>query len=155
MDSQKTQYAREYFRKRYADPEFRARRAEYYRRYLAANRDKRNAAKREKYATDAEYRAKMIAFNIKNNRRNTLRRKYGISLAEFDRLLAEQDGACAICGRTSDETLCVDHCHQTHKIRGLLCRRCNAGLGCYDDDSEFMSKAAAYLTYWRRKHAQS
>jgi hypothetical protein len=153
MDTQQRRYQREYLRKRKAeDPEFRARKADYQRAYVAANRKWLNAQQRHRYATDPEYRAKLIASSIRHDRRLQLRRKYGMSLEEFDRLLAEQNQVCAICGRTSDKTLCVDHCHQTGKVRGLLCRRCNAGLGCYDDEPAFMSKAAAYLKHWRRKH---
>jgi hypothetical protein len=97
----------------------------------------------------------LIASSIRHDRRLKLKRKYGMSLEEFDRILAEQGGACAICGQTSNETLCVDHCHQTGKVRGLLCRRCNGGLGCYGDNPLFMSKAVAYLKYWKRRHSES
>jgi len=155
MGFDQKRYQREYFQRWNADPEFRARRAEYQRTYVAANRDKLNEMKRQRYATDPAYRAKLIAATLKNDRRLQLRRKYGISLEDFDRLLAEQLGACAVCGRIPNETLCVDHSHRTGKVRGLLCRRCNAGLGCYDDQPGFMGKAAAYLEYWERRHAES
>jgi len=153
MDSQK-RYKCAYFQKRKADPEFRARKAENQRRYVASNRDRINATLRDRYATDPAYRAKVIAARIKKGRRVQLRYNYGMSLEEFDQLLAEQHNACAICGLTSSETLCVDHCHDTGKVRGLLCRRCNSGLGFYDDDPAFMSKAVAYLGYWKRKHTE-
>lgn len=76
-------------------------------------------------------------------RENTLRFKYGIEPEEFDRLLTEQGGHCAICPATDD--LCVDHNHETGKVRGILCRHCNAGLGQFRDDLERMRAAVKYL----------
>ena len=73
-----------------------------------------------------------------------------MSPADYDALLAKQDGVCATCGKPSKETLCVDHCHATGTIRGLLCRKCNIGLGCYDDDPATLVTALAYLACGRR-----
>src|SRR5262249_41281101 len=72
-----------------------------------------------------------------------LMRRYGISAAEFDRLLAEQGGACAICGREDREH--VDHDHQTGKVRGILCFNCNGGLGQFSDNTERLANAIEYL----------
>ena len=75
-----------------------------------------------------------------------LKRRYGISRAEYDALLAKQGGACAICGmRPKKERLCVDHCHLTGMIRGLLCRHCNLALGYLKDDQASLIAALAYL----------
>ena len=78
-------------------------------------------------------------------RRGQLKRLYGISPADYDALLAKQDGVCATCGKPSEETLCVDHCHETGTIRGLLCRKCNFALGCFEDDPAAMMTSLAYL----------
>jgi len=137
------------------DPDFRARRAESRRAYMATNRERLNAQNRQRYATNPEFRTRSNAWNAKNGRRRKLMERYGISLEEFDHLLTEQRGACAICGRTFDRTPCIDHSHRTGKTRGLLCRKCNAGLGFYDDDPAFMGTAVAYLQYWKSKHAES
>jgi hypothetical protein len=59
-------------------------------------------------------------------------------------MLARQRGVCAICKR-SDQTLCVDHCHATGKVRGLLCAKCNSTLGFCDDDPKRLLAAIAYL----------
>jgi Recombination endonuclease VII len=74
-----------------------------------------------------------------------LQRRYGISREEYAALLARQGGVCAICGKPAEKTLCVDHCHSTGKIRGLLCRKCNFGLGCYAEDQAAMIATLAYL----------
>lgn len=74
---------------------------------------------------------------------------YGISQQEYEALLAAQGARCAICGSPDwpgkDNRPHVDHCHATGKIRGLLCGKCNAGLGNYDDDPARLRAAADYL----------
>ena len=75
----------------------------------------------------------------------SLKRTYGISLEDYARLLARQGGVCAICLRQPPKRLCIDHCHATAKVRGLLCRTFNAGLGFYRDYAALMTAAAAYL----------
>ena len=59
-------------------------------------------------------------------------------------LTKKQDGRCAICGRM-DKSLAVDHCHATNTIRGMLCRRCNLGIGALDDDPRLLRQAITYL----------
>ena len=74
--------------------------------------------------------------------------RYGITLAEVEQKLAEQDGRCAICGNPialSDKTTNVDHDHLTNIVRGILCSPCNRGLGAFRDDVDRLMSAAAYL----------
>ena len=78
-------------------------------------------------------------------RSGELKRRYGLSAAEYEALLAEQGGVCAICRKRSEERLCVDHCHLTGTIRGLLCRKCNTALGYLKDDQASLVAALAYL----------
>jgi Recombination endonuclease VII len=66
-------------------------------------------------------------------------------MEDYRRMLSKQNGACAICKQVFQETLAVDHCHTTGKVRGLLCRKCNTGLGNYGDDPGRLREAAAYL----------
>lgn len=79
-----------------------------------------------------------------------LRYKYGISLADYDVLLAAQGGKCAICGRTEagrtgHRNLAVDHCHTSARVRGLLCHSCNRALGLLQESADVLDRAAAYL----------
>ena len=78
-----------------------------------------------------------------------LRDKYDISSDRFDEMLAEQGGGCGICGATepggNGNTFHVDHDHATGKVRGLLCSKCNPGLGCFDDDPDLLQNAIEYL----------
>jgi len=66
---------------------------------------------------------------------------------EYNELLRAQDGRCAICRAEPDEcrALAVDHDHITGKVRGLLCARCNLGLGYMRDDPELLQRSAAYV----------
>lgn len=79
--------------------------------------------------------------------RNPFReRLYGLSRDEYNELLTDQNGACAICGRLSeDRALAVDHDHASGSIRGLLCAPCNTGLGVFRDDQLLLQRAIAYL----------
>ena len=82
-----------------------------------------------------------------SNRKATSRysvRKYGIELSEYTNMVAQQNGCCAVC-KQIEERLCVDHCHNTGKVRGLLCRRCNAGIGMLKDDVAILIEAITYL----------
>lgn len=89
-------------------------------------------------------------------RNDHLRRKYGLTGDEYDRLLAAQGGLCAICrqperlmGRGRVRRLAVDHDHRTGRVRGLLCASCNTILGHLRDDpawaSDFVVRMTAYL----------
>ena len=75
------------------------------------------------------------------------RRTFGISVDDFDAMLEAQGGRCAIC-RTRPEreaSLHVDHCHDSGRIRGILCLNCNQGVGTFGDDPALLERAASYL----------
>ena len=69
--------------------------------------------------------------------------KYGITDEEYDSLLIKQVARCAICNE--HVKLCVDHDHNTGKVRGLLCNTCNAGLGMFKDSIRLLAGAIVYL----------
>jgi hypothetical protein len=86
-------------------------------------------------------------------RRYTLKRRYGITEADYQRMLAAQDGRCAIC-RTNEppkhkdgspKRWHVDHDHLTGVVRGLLCRSCNNGLGHFRDSAHLLMAALTYV----------
>lgn len=79
-----------------------------------------------------------------------LQRLYGISLEDFNRMLAEQDHCCAICLQPFDRRPHVDHCHPTGKVRGLLCDRCNHMVGHGRDDPAILRAGADYLDEHRK-----
>ncbi len=80
-------------------------------------------------------------------RKYHLKSVYGISTLEYQRLFDQQGGVCAICKKPNDcgRRLSVDHDHKTGKVRGLLCGRCNTGLGYFRDDARVLIRAARYL----------
>lgn len=79
-------------------------------------------------------------------------RTYGITADQYYELLDEQDGTCALCKssivnneRITSNKLFIDHCHSSGKVRGLLCSKCNHGLGLFNDDVSLLQSAIEYL----------
>jgi Recombination endonuclease VII len=108
------------------------------RAYCQAHRHEINEGARARYHAQKHDSASPV-------RTALLKRRYGISPAEYDALLAKQGGACAICRRRAKGRLCVDHCHVTGMVRGLLCNECNGALGYLKDDQASLVAALAYL----------
>jgi hypothetical protein len=75
---------------------------------------------------------------------DNIRRIYGLTREQYEAKLAEQDGRCGICKEVLSKP-CIDHEHGTKTARGLLCERCNFGLGHFRDDPEMLRNAAIYL----------
>jgi hypothetical protein len=92
-------------------------------------------AKRQKQRATVEARRKA--------RKARLARDHGLTVEEYDAIEAAQDGRCAICRQ--DKPLVVDHCHESGKVRGLLCHLCNRAIGFLGDDPIIVGQAAAYL----------
>lgn len=76
-------------------------------------------------------------------REDHLKRNYGLTEAERDAMVASQMGLCAICLKAP--AVHVDHCHQTGRVRGVLCFNCNSAIGKLGDDPDAVRRAAAYL----------
>ena len=108
----------------------------------SCNRERRRAARNAWASRNPDAHRRL-------QRGTHLRQRFGISLAQYEEMLAAQGGVCAVCGcEPSDErwgVLAVDHCHETGAIRALCCLGCNTGMGNFRDDPERLRKAAAYL----------
>jgi hypothetical protein len=88
----------------------------------------------------------MARLSQSDDRKRQLKRRYGMTPEQYDELFAKQNGVCGICGGREDgQHLCVDHCHDTKIIRGLLCGKCNRGLGNFDHDVHLLLQAVSYL----------
>lgn len=99
--------------------------------------------------TEAKRRWRESGRELASVRKRKLRYNFGISLADYDAMHAVQEGRCAICGRSKDNTrwgrLGVDHDHTSGVIRGLLCDPCNRGIGFFQDNPDVLERAAAYI----------
>jgi len=82
-----------------------------------------------------------------SSRDGYLRRKYGITEAEYDAMLVRQGGVCALCGKKPGRVrLAVDHDHVTHRVRGLLHARCNKNLGAFEWSNAVLTRTAQYMS---------
>lgn len=103
----------------------------------------RNAFARNYYVDNSE---RILASQKVRDRYNPdyeRQKKYGLSKEQFQEMLKSQTNKCKICG--AEEKLVVDHSHMTGKVRGLLCHKCNRGLGQFNDNIPLMFKAIEYL----------
>ena len=83
---------------------------------------------------------------IKADRRRWQLNKYDLTPHQYAEMLLNQNGGCAICGAVpTDRPLSVDHSHHTDKVRGLLCSRCNSGIGFFKDNPNLLRNAVNYL----------
>jgi hypothetical protein len=120
-------------------------------------RAKRNVWARERRKKNpAEVKAVNKKWRLANrdkisisNRIGQVKFRYGITVSDRDAMVAAQGGGCAICGREMKPPH-VDHCHETGKIRGILCRSCNSGLGQFHDSAELLLLAVLYLARRRQ-----
>ena len=83
-----------------------------------------------------------------SHKRERLVKDYGITLAQYDIMVDQQEGVCAICGEinVNGKRLVIDHNHDTGEIRGLLCSACNLGLGHFKDSTAALKSAINYLS---------
>ena len=87
--------------------------------------------------------------NPRRERDLALRRTFNMTHEDFDLMENSQNGVCKICGSSPSgkfKYLSVDHDHSTGRIRGLLCNKCNSGLGLFNDSSALLVKASKYLS---------
>jgi len=108
--------------------------------------------KKRYYSMSVEERREQHLKNYdpEKNRRNVLKRIFGITPEQWDEMHKRQGGVCWMCGHDGKgihryDRLLVDHCHSTGRVRGLLCHHCNAGLGHFKDDPILLQKAIDYL----------
>jgi len=132
------------------------------RKWRAENPEKAKAASRRDYQQSGKAWREQNRARVSESRRDAykergywqyIERAYGLTRDDYELMVIQQGGMCAICGthqpsnRWSDTTnrWHVDHCHSTGRVRGLLCFSCNGGLGHFKDDLRRMKAAVAYL----------
>lgn len=115
--------------------------------YRTECKDCQNARRRE-LKSYKKWSAKNKNHLRKYERNYRLEKKYGINSKIYEKMLEDQGNCCAICGSDKPHgkgMFHVDHCHNTGKVRGLLCHFCNTGLGKFKDDKIILKKAIEYL----------
>ena len=102
---------------------------------------------RKKWSTDNPEKAHL------SQRQRNLKCKFGVDLQWYEEQFKKQNYSCAICETKTNKTVgerqfwnfSVDHCHDSGKVRGILCNNCNRALGLFQDNPELLTKAAHYV----------
>lgn len=111
--------------------------------WIEKNKDKIEEYRRL-YKEDAVKAERTKAYH----RARWLRESFGMTVDDYIKLFEDQDGKCAICGNGTNgnkKNFCVDHDHETGKVRGLLCHNCNVSVGLMKESPLLLRKAAEYL----------
>lgn len=126
----------------------------YAREYRAKNKEKLREWDRlrwdSKKETQLAYFKEYNKVNKEKNKNRKLVYHYGISLEEYNMMLAKQNHVCALCSKpfttTGAQKPVVDHCHTTGLVRGILHTNCNVAIGFFNENIDMLLKAAEYLT---------
>ena len=134
------------------DPRLRA----YQKRYRATDQCKAAAKRWRDSEHGKKQRARYYQENKESQQNYKLLRNYNISLKEKDEMILAQGNKCLICDakfigdHPCNTAAVIDHCHTTSKVRGILCNKCNRGLGFFNDSVSKLLSAARYL--YEHKH---
>jgi len=118
-------------------------------------RVKANETQRKYYKNNPEYRERAREYarqrTPEEKRQQDLKKNYNMTLEDFMLILEQQRGCCAICGTNDPYSRhingwCVDHNHNTGRVRGILCHQCNVAVGHLQDSPELCDNAAQYLS---------
>jgi hypothetical protein len=120
---------------------------------ISKDKNHRNELRRNRYAKNPEkYRSKAREYGLTEKGRKVkkvynLKYLYGISSDDLLILIVQQNNVCALCKQpfTSSKFTHIDHDHKTHQIRGILCHKCNSGLGLFNHDKQKLLQAIDYL----------
>ena len=117
---------------------------DYQRQWRLKNPDKCLAAverRKLKLKNDPEYKKK----RSDSARHNQLKRLYGMTLVDRDKIIESQNNMCPLCDLKSPKKWCVDHCHSSKKFRGVICDNCNKAIGHIRDNPTVAIRIAKYL----------
>jgi ribosomal protein L37E len=101
----------------------------------------------------ANYQREWRKNNPERAKHHEMKKRFGITGQDYDNMFEVQKGVCAICGQPEvakdkdggPRMMAVDHCHETGKVRGLLCTGCNTALGGFKDSAQLLEAAKNYL----------
>jgi len=154
-EKQKNSLERAEYMKNYSE-KHKNKKKEYDKKYKEKNKQKDKIKKQNYYKENKETILKNVKRNYKETKKNNpeilrnihLKRKYGITVEDYNKILQEQKECCMGCRKHQSEfikVLCVDHCHTTGQIRGLLCNNCNRSLGLLGDNISTIENLLNYL----------
>jgi hypothetical protein len=105
-----------------------------------------------RYLSDSAKESKKVYNRARSRKSGT-----GFTPEEFEQKLEEQNNRCAICGTDKPTSINwhADHCHETETKRGVLCQKCNMGIGLFNDNTELMEKAIMYLNQYKTNEVVS
>lgn len=145
----------EYHQKRgKPQPQCKTCRSEYMASYYQANRDRERIIRKAWYEKNKssvceklkqQYKASPEKFSFARKLQ-----KYGLTKEHYEAMLAKQGNACELCRQTFVGTPYVDHCHTSHKVRGLLCSQCNTGFGLLREDVAVFKRCIAYAKKYKK-----
>ena len=115
------------------------------------NREKNNAYHRDYYHNVIKKNPKQLKAKLALGTWVRRKAKYGMARDEYEALVLNQKGRCAICKKTVGDALRVDHDHETGKIRALLCNNCNTAIGLLEENTETLANAIEYLKQHNQK----
>jgi len=95
-----------------------------------------------------EHKSRQEITPAERTRRYKLKSKFGITVEQYDQMVVAQGNQCKICRcelAANRKSWDIDHCHNTGKVRGLLCNPCNQGLGMFKDNPDIIQSAINYL----------
>lgn len=125
---------------------------EYKRQYAIDNKEKIKEYKLENRDKILAYAREYKASNKSKARAQHLKRTYGLTEEGYNQLFTEQNGKCKCCGKHQSELkrpLYVDHDHETKKVRGLLCHKCNVAIGLVDENTVTLNEMIKYLEHFK------
>ncbi len=130
-------------------------RSEYMRGYYQDNYDRERAKRKAWYEANKLRVCEQLKEEYKANpekyKWQRLKQKYGVTQEQYEGLRKMQRNKCGICRTSFDETEPhLDHCHDTGKVRGLLCANCNTGIGLFKHNAKRMEKAIAYVVKYKK-----
>jgi len=134
---------------------------EYLKHYNKINKDKRNLYSKNYYKSNREsvLKKQKIYYElnkteiINKNRNRYLKRKFGITIDDYNEMLTLQLSGCSICGKSINDNgnkLDIDHDHKTGKVRGLLCKNCNKGIGLFYENINILEGAINYIKKYNK-----
>jgi len=126
--------------------EHKVERNKYHKKYREEHKEEKQLYQKNNKKEIKEYMKKYSQKHKEERLNYILQYRYGITIKQYNQILRNQKGVCAICGNLPlNKGLGIDHNHITKKIRGLLCGKCNRGLGNFNDNKDLLLKAIKYL----------